>query len=86
MYLFVSVPSSLENVAFSNGTLTGTLLLATSDPVTVRFQTSTNLVDWHFDNTVAVQRSADKSKLLFTASNSRPHCFYRALIRRRSLG
>jgi hypothetical protein len=83
MPLFAGLGSSLGNVTLVANTMTGIIRLPTSDPVVVRFQSSTDLVNWQYDSSVLVQRGPDKMKLQFTVPVSGTGRFYRALVHRR---
>jgi hypothetical protein len=54
MPLFAGLGSSLGNVTIAANTMTGIIRLPTSDPVVVRFQSSTDLVHWQYDSSVLV--------------------------------
>ncbi len=84
--LFVGGGSSLGNVTFANNTLTGELKLSSTAASTVIIQSSTDLVNWNYDNSVVVQRGSDKTKVRFTVPVSSAEHYYRALVRRSSAG
>jgi hypothetical protein len=83
MPLFAGLGSSLGNVTIAANTMTGIIRLPTSDPVVVRFQSSTDLVNWQYDSSVVVQRGPNKMELQFTMPVSGADRFYRALVHRR---
>jgi len=83
MPLFAGLGSSLGNVTIAANTMTGILQLPTSEPVVVRFQSSTDLINWEYDSAVLVQRGPDKMKLQFTVPVSGAGRFYRASVHRR---
>ena len=84
--LFVGGGSSLGNVALVNDTMTGELQLPSTAGAKVLFQSSTDLANWDYDNTVVVQRSTDKSKVRFTVPVTGEGHYYRALVRRTDAG
>jgi hypothetical protein len=83
MPLFAGLGSSLGNVTIAANTMTGIIHLPTSDPVVVRFQSSTDLVNWQYDSSVVVQPGPNKMELQFTVPVSGADRFYRALVHRR---
>jgi hypothetical protein len=83
MPLFAGAGASLGSVTIAANTMTGVIQLPTSDPVVVRFQSSTDLVNWAYDSSVLVQPGPDKTKLQFTVPVSGAGRFYRALVHRR---
>ena len=84
--LFVGGGSSLGNVTFAGNTMTGEMKLSSTAASTVIIQSSTDLVNWNYDNSVVVQRGGDKTKVRFTVPVSGADHYYRALVRRNSAG
>ena len=82
MYLFVSVSSTITNVQFANNMLTGELRVASTVPVTIRFQSSTDLVNWNYDVAVALRPGTDRTRFAFAAAVQDKGRFYRAIVRR----
>jgi len=83
MYLFTSVSSTFTNVNLAGNMLTGELQVSTTQPVNIRFQSSTNLVDWNYDVAVVLHPGADKTLYTFAAAIGGRGRFYRVLVRRR---
>lgn len=84
--LFVGSGSSFGNVAIAGDTITGLLQLSSTAPSTVLIQSSTNLVNWSYDNTITVQPGTDKTKVRFTVPLSGGDRYFRALVRRATTG
>lgn len=82
MYLFVGVSSSFNHVQVANHMLSGELRVSTTEPVKIRFQSSTNLIDWNYDVAVSLRPGADKSRYRFAAATTAKGRFYRAIVRR----
>jgi hypothetical protein len=80
--LFVGGGSTLGTVAVAANTMTGVLQLPKSAAgYTVLFQSSTNLINWAYDNTVTLLPGTDKTKLEFMVPVSGMMRYYRALTR-----
>jgi hypothetical protein len=86
MPLFAGAGSSLQNVSVSTNTLIGEMRLPSTAPVVVRFQSSTNLVDWAFDSSVTVLPGNDKTRLRFSVARNGADRYYRALVHRTNNG
>ena len=82
MYLFTSVSSAFTNVNLAGNMLTGELRVATTQPVNIRFQSSTNLVDWNYDVAVSLHPGTDKTRYKFAAAIENKGRYYRAIVRR----
>jgi hypothetical protein len=85
--LFVGGGSSLEGLTIAADSITGTLQLNGKALASkVLFQSSTNLVDWAYDSSVAILPGSDNTKCQFTAPITAQQRFYRALVRRKCVG
>ena len=85
--LFVGGGSSFDGVTIAADSITGILQLSGKAAGTkVLFQSSTNLVDWAYDSSVAISHGSDNTKWQFTAPIAGQRRFYRALVRRSCVG
>ena len=85
--LFVGGGSSLNGLTIAGDSITGTLQLnGKAAGSKVLFQSSTNLVDWAYDSSVAILPGSDNTKWQFTTPITGQQRFYRALVRRKCVG